>query len=152
MGKRKAVDPPAPLDDIKKQKKRPRKLANKISRGGPKPLDEIDLLFEEVEAILNSELVTHDSLPQKKSSFQPKRIQEFFNKRKKGQPVDFGKSINSAENLPNANATTHPTQQGLVAYSSITNFTQTQETSHTEEIEHIPFPLSPEIRLVPNLP
>ncbi|KAJ1203621.1 hypothetical protein NDU88_007405 [Pleurodeles waltl] len=74
----KAVDPPAPLDDIKKQKKHPRKLTNKTVRGGPKSLDEIDLLFEEVETILNSELGTHETLPQKKPSLQPKRIQEFF--------------------------------------------------------------------------
>ncbi|KAJ1113685.1 hypothetical protein NDU88_001927 [Pleurodeles waltl] len=152
MGKRKAVDPPAPPDDIKKQKKRPRKPVNKIARGGPKPLDDIDLLFEEVEAILNSELATHESLPQKKPSPQPKRILEFFNKRKKGQTVDPGKLINSVEKLPNVNVTIPPIQQGIVAYSSTTKFSQTQGISHTEEPEHIPFPLSHEIRLVPNLP
>ncbi|KAJ1089390.1 hypothetical protein NDU88_002541 [Pleurodeles waltl] len=152
MGKRKAVDPQAPLDDIKKQKKRPRKQTNKIVQGGPKSLDEIDLLFEEVEAILNSELGTHGTLLQKKPLLQPKRIQEFFNKKRKGQTVDSGEPIDGAGKLPIVNATIPSTQQDIVAYSSTSNSLHTQGTSHVEEIECIPLPLSPEIRLVPNIP
>ncbi|KAJ1202658.1 hypothetical protein NDU88_006455 [Pleurodeles waltl] len=67
MGKRKAVDLLMPLNDTKKQKKHPRKLANKAIGCGPKSLDEMDLLFEEVEAILNSEMDINGALPPKKA-------------------------------------------------------------------------------------
>ncbi|KAJ1137648.1 hypothetical protein NDU88_004046 [Pleurodeles waltl] len=152
MGKRKAVGSPAPLDDIKKLKKRPRKLTNKIVQGDLKSLDEIDLRFEEVEAILNSELGTHGTLPQKKPSLQTKRIQEFFNEKRKDQTVDSGEPIDGAGKLPIVNVTIPSTQQGIVAYSSTSNPLHTQGTSHVEEIECIPLPMSPEIRLAPNIP
>ncbi|KAJ1126043.1 hypothetical protein NDU88_004456 [Pleurodeles waltl] len=152
MGKRKAVDPPALLDDIKKQKKRPRKLTNKSVHGGPKSLDEIDLLFEEVEAILNSELGTRATLPQRKPSLHPKRIQEFFKKKKKSQIVIPGEPTDGAGEVPIVNATIPSMQQGMVAYSSISNSLHTQGASQAEEIERIPLPLSPEIRIVSNIP
>ncbi|KAJ1124226.1 hypothetical protein NDU88_002687 [Pleurodeles waltl] len=85
MGKRKAVDPPALLDGKKNLKKHPRKLTDKAAHGGQKSLDEIDLLFEEVEAILNNEFGTCATLPQNKSPLNSKKIQEFFKKKKKSQ-------------------------------------------------------------------
>ncbi|KAJ1114364.1 hypothetical protein NDU88_002602 [Pleurodeles waltl] len=149
MGKRKAVDLPAPLNVIKKQKKRPRKQANKTIGCGPKALDEIDLLFEEVEAILNSKMVINGTLPPKKALPQPKRIQEVFNKKKKGQTIDSVKLIDGVGNLPNTNDTILPSQQGTTG--SVTNFSLSQGISQVEEVESIPLALSPEIRLVPNL-
>ncbi|KAJ1145859.1 hypothetical protein NDU88_012142 [Pleurodeles waltl] len=53
MGKRKAVDFLDPPSDRKKLKERPPKLATKTKGNTHKPFEEIDQLFEEVEAILN---------------------------------------------------------------------------------------------------
>ncbi|KAJ1192227.1 hypothetical protein NDU88_001539 [Pleurodeles waltl] len=52
MGKRKAVDLPAPPKGTKKAKKLSRKQVNQIPLSGQNDLDAIDLLFEEVESIL----------------------------------------------------------------------------------------------------
>ncbi|KAJ1098317.1 hypothetical protein NDU88_003432 [Pleurodeles waltl] len=152
MGKRKAVDPPALLDGKKKLKKRPRKLIDKAAHGGPKSLGDIDLLFEEVEAILNSELGTCATLPQSKSSFNSKKIQEFFKKKKKSQIFISGASNDGTGEMPIVNATIPSIQQGMAAYSSNSNPSCIQEASLAEGIERIPPPLSPEIRIVPNVP
>ncbi|KAJ1190491.1 hypothetical protein NDU88_007229 [Pleurodeles waltl] len=132
-----AIELPESLNDTKKQKKRPRKSANKVLGFGPKSLEEIDLLFEEVEAILNSEMDINGALPSKKALPQPKSIQEFFNKKKKAQTTDSVIQIEEAGNLPNTSVTNSPLSQG---------------TSPVEEVESIALPLSLERRLVPNLP
>ncbi|KAJ1153661.1 hypothetical protein NDU88_006420 [Pleurodeles waltl] len=152
MGKRKAVGPPAPLEGIKKQKKRPRKTTIKPAQGESKSLDEIDQLFEEVEAILNSELGTHGLLPLKKPPLQPKTIQEFFIKNREARPVNTGGSTDCAGKSSAVNATAPSFLQGIVSGSNISNHFQTEEILHMEEMERTPLPLSPEIRLVPNIP
>ncbi|KAJ1191372.1 hypothetical protein NDU88_000688 [Pleurodeles waltl] len=66
MGKRKAVDLPAPPKGTKEAKKRPGNNVNQSSLSGHNALDAIDLLFEEVESILDflnlSVTITQDSL------------------------------------------------------------------------------------------
>ncbi|KAJ1116041.1 hypothetical protein NDU88_004260 [Pleurodeles waltl] len=150
MGKRNAADLPVPLNDTKKQKKHPRKLANKAIGCGPKSLDKIGLLFEEAEAILNSEMVINGALPSKKALLQPRRIQEFFNKKKKkGQTSDSVIQTDGGGNPSHTNDTIHFSSQGTVG--SATNSSPRQGVSQVEVVASIPFPLSPEIRLVPNI-
>ncbi|KAJ1081825.1 hypothetical protein NDU88_001998 [Pleurodeles waltl] len=151
MGKRKAAELSVPLNETKKQKKLPRKLANTTTRCGPKSLEEIDVRFEEVEAILNSEMDTNRALPTKKSSPQPKRIQEFFHKKKTGgHTPDPGTQAEKGGNLPNLNETICPPSQGTVG--SVINPSLRQRTLQPEDAPSTSYPLSPEIRLVPNIP
>ncbi|KAJ1082507.1 hypothetical protein NDU88_002672 [Pleurodeles waltl] len=77
------------------------------------------------------------ALPSKKALPQPKSIQEFFNNKKKAQTTDSIIQIEEVGNMPNTSVTNSPLSQG---------------TSPVEEVESILLPLSPEIRLVPNLP
>ncbi|KAJ1105490.1 hypothetical protein NDU88_002896 [Pleurodeles waltl] len=85
MGKRKAVDPLDPISDRKKLKKRSLKLVTKIKESTHKPFEEIDQLFEEVEAILNCTVGINGAPPPKNASAHPGRIQDFFKKRMKDQ-------------------------------------------------------------------
>ncbi|KAJ1149140.1 hypothetical protein NDU88_001957 [Pleurodeles waltl] len=80
MGKRKAVDAPAPHNGTKKLKKCPISQVSPVTGKLMNPLDEIDLLFEEVDAILKS----NSHLPAKKSGIPGAgRIPEIFSKKRK---------------------------------------------------------------------
>ncbi|KAJ1179326.1 hypothetical protein NDU88_004560 [Pleurodeles waltl] len=86
MGKRKAVDAPTPLSGTKKLKKRSSNPATSVTYKGTNPLDDIDTLFEEVEAILKSKF---HPLPMSINDTSGKgKIPEIF-KKKKSQLTNF---------------------------------------------------------------
>ncbi|KAJ1113468.1 hypothetical protein NDU88_001712 [Pleurodeles waltl] len=78
MGKRKAADLPVPSSGTKKSKKRLNSKMSGHPNNSSNPLEEIDTLFEEVEAILRS---TSIPPPIRHDTISCKKIPDIFRKR-----------------------------------------------------------------------
>ncbi|KAJ1126528.1 hypothetical protein NDU88_004935 [Pleurodeles waltl] len=131
----------------KPPKKRLSKQANLASACGPNPLDEIDLLFEEVEAILN----THStgSTPAKKDSFRNRKTPEIFIKKRRRQPPDIILEDVGREELHIPRNTVR--SPSLVIPRSAPSSPPHQKGSFFEAAMPPPLPLSPAVRVVPNI-
>ncbi|KAJ1201201.1 hypothetical protein NDU88_005015 [Pleurodeles waltl] len=147
MGKSKAVDLPESRLDCKKQKKRSIKPTSKPKSGGLKPFEEIDHLFEEVEAILNFTVGT------KKVPAQPKRIQDFFCEKNKDTVLELNPPPNGASVPSNALRSTPP--PFCEAKDAMEDCIPNLSLLQTEEgisLPLAPIPLSPLINVLPNIP
>ncbi|KAJ1117673.1 hypothetical protein NDU88_005870 [Pleurodeles waltl] len=148
MGKRKAADPLDPLSDRKKQRKRTAKPVSKPK----KPFEEIDLLFEEVEAILNCSSSHNGAPPAKNALAHPGRIQDYFRKKTKDQGLDPA-PINSGATLLTTHQLLTPPSNDII---NLANDSVHRCGSSQVEIEgNIPnsvIPLSPVIKLISNIP
>ncbi|KAJ1217862.1 hypothetical protein NDU88_005449 [Pleurodeles waltl] len=148
MGKRKAADPLDPLSDRKKQRKRTAKLVTKPN----KPFEEIDLLFEEVEAILNCSPNHNGASLAKNALAHPGKIQDYFRKRKKDQGLD-PVSTNSGATLLTTHLLPIPPSNDTI---NMANDSVHRCGSPHVEIEgntlNPVIPLSPVIKLISNIP
>ncbi|KAJ1174982.1 hypothetical protein NDU88_000273 [Pleurodeles waltl] len=151
MGKRKPIDPLDPLSDRKKLKKQPLKLVTETKESTRKPFEEIDQLFEEVEAILNCTVGNNGASPPKNASAYPGRIQDFFKKRMKDQ-VPNPVLINSRVVSPITHTNTPSPLNGLTTTASDP---LSRHGSHqVEEEGSTPtpvIPLSPVVKVIPNI-
>ncbi|KAJ1214518.1 hypothetical protein NDU88_002136 [Pleurodeles waltl] len=147
MGKRKAADPLDPLSDRKKQRKRTAKLVTKPK----KSLEEIDLLFEEVEAILNCS-PNHGASLAKNALAQPGKIQDYFRKKIKDQGLDPA-STNSGATLLTTHLPPTPPSDDIINTANV--LVHRCGSPHVETEDNIlnpVIPLSPVIKLISNIP
>ncbi|KAJ1098040.1 hypothetical protein NDU88_003156 [Pleurodeles waltl] len=148
MGKRKAADSLGPLTDSKKQRKRTAKPVTKPK----KTFEEIDQLFEEVEAILNCSPNHNGASLGKNALVPPGKIQDYFKKRSKDQDLDPGSSRNSAIiltthllSIPPSNAITNTT-------NALVHRSGSPHVGTVGNILNPAIPLSPATNLIPNIP
>ncbi|KAJ1105475.1 hypothetical protein NDU88_002881 [Pleurodeles waltl] len=146
MGKRKPVDVPARQNGAKKSKKLTKNLVSPTTSKGSNPLDESDLLFKEVDYILNC----NSHLPKKKSeTLGVGKIPEIFAKKKKRSTTHSSLLISQSEaSLAPKGKSTHMTV-------AISCSTPDAPLSHLDSlstgITANPPPLSPEIVVIPNI-